>query len=118
MEVRHFCQQLHRGNVRFIEAFCSPPESVVLTALEWLQLSALIKPLELLDRTFLDRCVGQAMGGIIHKRRVSGRLAIRDDANLVKFCDSLRLGLIPYHDIICIYMYLCIIVCCIMLNLQ
>jgi len=90
VEVRHFCQQLHRGNVRFIEAFCSPPESVILTALEWLQLSSLIKPLDLLDRTFIDRCVGQAMGGIVHKKKVSGRLAIRDDATLVKFCDSIR----------------------------
>ena len=58
------------------------------------------------------------MGGIVHKKKVSGRLAIRDDANLVKFCDNLRLGHIPNHDIICIYMYLCIIVCCIMLSLQ
>ena len=90
MEVRHYCQQLHRGNVRFIEAFCSPPESIIFTAPEWLQLSALVQPQQLLDRTFLDRCIGQAMGGIVHKKKFSGRLAVRDDANLVKFCDSLR----------------------------
>lgn len=90
MEVRHFCQQLHRGNVRFIEAFCSPSESVILTATEWLQLLAVIEPQKLLDRTFLDRCVGQVMGGIVHKKKISGRLVVRDDANLVKFCDSLR----------------------------
>lgn len=90
MEVRHFCQQLHRGNVRFIEAFCSPPESIIFTATEWLQLVAVIEPQKLLDRTFLDRCVGQAMGGIIHKKKILGRLVVRDDANLVKFCDSLR----------------------------
>ena len=90
MEVRHYCQQLHRGNVRFIEAFCSPPESIIFTAPEWLQLSALVQPQQLLDRTFLDRCIGQAMGGIVHKKKFSGRLAVRDDAKLVKFCDSLR----------------------------
>lgn len=90
VEVRHYCQQLHRGNVRYIEAFCSPPECVVFTAPEWLQLLAVVQPQELLHRTFLERCIGQGMGGIIHKKKISGRLVVRDDANLVKFCDSLR----------------------------
>lgn len=30
-EVRHFCSQLYQGNVRTVEALCSPPESIILS---------------------------------------------------------------------------------------
>lgn len=89
--MRHFCAQLQRGNVRCAEALCSPAESLILSSPEWSSLASLMDPVALLHRTFIDRCVGQAMGALVKKRpAVSGRLVVRDDATLTKFCDSFR----------------------------
>ena len=90
-EVRHFCAQLQRGNVRAVEALCSPPDSIILSSPEWINLASLLDPVSLLTRTFVDQCVGQSVGALVKKRPVSGRLLVRDDALLSKFCDSFRL---------------------------
>ena len=43
-----------------------------------------------MNRTFIDRCIGQSMGALVRKRPLSGRLVLRDDATVTKFCDSFR----------------------------
>ena len=92
-EARHFCAQLRRGNVRSVEALCAPPESVIFCSPDWLNLAAQMDPVALLSKTFVDRCMGQAMGALVKKRPISGKLAVRDDATLTKFCDSFRWGI-------------------------
>ena len=48
-EVRHFCAQLRRGNVRSVEALCAPPENLILCSPEWFGLVGLIDPVSLLQ---------------------------------------------------------------------
>ncbi|XP_019852087.1 PREDICTED: uncharacterized protein LOC109581994 isoform X1 [Amphimedon queenslandica] len=90
-DVRHFGGQLHHGDDRAVEAFCSPPESIIFSSPEWINLSSLLDPVSLLTRTFVKRCVGKSVGSLVKKKPVSGRLEVRDDALLSNFCDSFRL---------------------------
>lgn len=89
-EVRHFCWQLLRGNVRAIEVLCAPPECQVFSSPDWQKLLSLLDPSLLLKKSFLDRALGQAVGAIVKKRKVNGRLVLREDISLTKFCDSFR----------------------------
>ena len=66
---------------------------------EWLRLSSLINPLSLLHDVFVERCVGQAMGALV-KKPLSGRLLVRDDATLTKYCDSFRCVILSYNNLI------------------
>ena len=75
-----------------MEALCAPPKSVIFCTSEWLSLVAQVEPVALFSKTFVDRCIGQAMGALVKKRPVSGKLTVREDATLTKFCDSFRWG--------------------------
>ncbi len=76
--------------MRCVEALCSPPESLVMCSREWFSFAGLLDPVGLLQRSFVERCLGQALGGIVRKKKVQGRLVVRDDASITKFCDSFR----------------------------
>ena len=89
-DVRHFCSHLLRGNVRAIEALCVPPECVVMATTMWFQLASLLNPAHLMGQAFVDRCIGQAVGALVKKKKVKGQLVLRDDVNPTKFCDSCR----------------------------
>ena len=89
-DVRHFCSQLLRGNVRAVEALCVPPECVVMATPTWFGLVGKLNPGHLLGKSFLERCLGQAVGALVKKKKVRGRLALRDDINIFKFCDAFR----------------------------
>ena len=89
-EVRHFCWQLLRGNVRAVEALRVPPESQIFSAPDWHELHRLLDPVHLLRKSFLDRALGQAVGAIVKKKKVNDRLVLREDISLTKFCDSFR----------------------------
>ena len=89
-EACHFCTQLSKGNVRSVEALCAPPESVIFCLPDWLSLAAQVNTVALLGKTFVDLCLGQAMGVVAKKRTSSGKFAVREDATLTKFCDSFR----------------------------
>lgn len=78
------------GNVRAIEALCAPPECQILSAEDWYKLLHLLNPVHLLRKSFLDRALGQAVGAIVKKKKVNGRLVLREDISLTKFCDSFR----------------------------
>ena len=89
-EVRHVCSQLLRGNVRTLEAFCAPPESVIITSQEWMRFVSLLDATSLLGKSLVDRCFGQAVGALVKRKKVNGRLVLRDDVTLTTFCDSFR----------------------------
>lgn len=90
-EVRHFCWQLFRGNVRALEVLCSPSDSIILSSPDWTDLLKILNdPTQFFTRSFLERALGQAVGAIVKKKKVSGRLVLRDDVSLAKFCDSFR----------------------------
>ena len=89
-EVRHFCFQLLSGNVRSIEALCCPPDGVVLSTQQWSALQELLDPKTLVNKAFVSQCLGQSIGGLVRKKKVRGRLVIRDDTSLEKFADSFR----------------------------
>lgn len=89
-EVRHFCWQLLRGNVRAMEALCAPKECQIVSSPDWQELLHLLNPVLLLNKSFLDRALGQAVGAIVKKKKVNGRLVIREDISLTKFCNSFR----------------------------
>ena len=90
-EVRHFCWQLFRGNVRALEVLSSPPDSIILSSPDWSKLLQILNdPSQMLTKSFLDRALGQAVGAIIKKKTVNGQLVLRDDISLTKFCDSFR----------------------------
>jgi len=55
--------------------------------LTWYQLTLI---LILMQRSFVDRCLGQTMGALVRKKKFKGQLVVRDDATLTKFCDSFR----------------------------
>ena len=77
--------------MRCVEALCSPPESLILCSPEWFSFVSLTDPVALLQGSFVERCLGQALGAIVRKKKdVHGRLVVRDDASLAKFCDSFR----------------------------
>lgn len=73
-----------------MEALCVPPECVVMATPMWFQLVSLISPARLIGRTFVDRCIGQAVGALVKKKKVKGQLVLRDDVTPTKFCDSCR----------------------------
>ena len=50
----------------------------------------MVDPVLLLNKSFLDRALGQAVGAIVKKKKVNGRLVTREDISLTKFCDSFR----------------------------
>ena len=90
-EVRHFCWQLFRGNVRALEVLSSPPDSIILSSPDWSKLLQILNdPSQMLTKSFLDRALGQAVGAIIKKKTVNGQLVLKDDISLTKFCDSFR----------------------------
>lgn len=89
-DVRHFCSQLLRGNVRAVEALCVPPECVIMATPTWFELVGQLNPVKLLSKSFVDRCLGQGIGALTKKKKVNGRLVLRDDIDIFKFCDSFR----------------------------
>ena len=98
-EVHHFCWQLFRGNVRALEVLCSPPDSVILSSPDWNKLLQILNdPSQLLSKSFLDRALGQAVGAIVKKKVVNGRLVLRDDISLTKFSDSFRYTISAGYD--------------------
>ncbi|XP_019852083.1 PREDICTED: uncharacterized protein LOC109581992 isoform X1 [Amphimedon queenslandica] len=90
-DVRHFCAQLQCGNVRAVEALCSPPDSIIFSSPEWISLASLLDPVSLLTPTFVKHCVGKSIGTLIKKKPTSGTLEVRNDAFVSNFCDSFRL---------------------------
>lgn len=76
--------------MRCVEALSSSPGSLILCSPEWFSLAGLMDPVALLQRSFVERCLGQCLGGIVRKKKVQGRLVVRDDASITKFCDSFR----------------------------
>ena len=98
-EIRRFCQLLRNGNVRSIEAFCCPPQSLVFETPEWVELRRLIDPASLLHKSFVESCEGQGVCGISKKQPSSGVMVVKDDTTLVKFCDSFRLVLALTHTL-------------------
>ncbi|KAL5460428.1 hypothetical protein EMCRGX_G033875 [Ephydatia muelleri] len=71
-EIRHFCWQLQKGN--------------------WRNFLELLDPIALLQKSLVDRCLGQAMGGLMKKRKdADGKLVVKEDITPTKFCDSFRL---------------------------
>ena len=100
-EVRHFCWQLFRGNVRALEVLCSPLGSVIFSSPDWSELLKILNdPSKLFSKTFLDRALGQAVGAIVKKKKVNDRLVLRDDISLTKFSDSFRCA-VPCAYMIC-----------------
>ena len=90
-EIRHFCWQLQKGNVRAVEALRCPPEAVIVSSPEWQEFVALLDTVSLLHRGFVDRALGQAMGGLMKKKRdADGKLVVKGDITPSKFCDSFR----------------------------
>ena len=79
-----------RGHVRSIEALCASPESVVVCSPQWLHLSQLMDPQHLFGKSFVDACMGQAVGTLSKKKKVERSLELAPDISLVMFCDSCR----------------------------
>lgn len=74
-----------------MEALRSPPEAVITSSPEWRDFVALIDPVSLMHRAFVDRCLGQAMGGLMKKKKdAGGKLVVKGDVTPTKFCDSFR----------------------------
>ena len=91
-EIRHFCWQLQKGNVRALEALRCAPEATLISTPEWRDFLELLDPVALLQKGFVDRCLGQAMGGLMKKRKdADGKLVVKEDITPTKFCDSFRL---------------------------
>ena len=85
--------------MRALEVLCSPPESVILSSPDWNKLLQILNdPSQLLSKTFLDRAMGQAVGAIVKKKKVNGRLVLRDDISLTKFSDSFRYAISTSYD--------------------
>lgn len=76
--------------MRAVEALCAPPECQIIADPSWHRLLQLVDPVLLLNKSFLDRALGQAVGAIVKKKKVNGRLVTRDDISLTKLCDSFR----------------------------
>ena len=91
--MRHFCSELLKGNVRYLEALCASAESLVISSPHWLKLGLLLNPRQLLGKAFTDRCLGQAVGGLTMRHRTKegkGHLVISPDVTMEKICDSFR----------------------------
>ena len=58
---------------------------------EWTAFASLLNPVSLLQKSFVEKCVGQAVGGVVKRKKVKEQLVMRDDASLTKFCDAFRL---------------------------
>jgi len=82
--------QVLRGNVRAVEALCVPPECVIMSTPTWYWMVGQLDPVKLCGKSFVDRCLGQAAGALVKKKKVQGKLVLRDDITPVKFCDSFR----------------------------
>ena len=101
-EIRHFCWQLQKGNVRALEALRCAPEATLISTPEWQNFLELLDPIALLQKSLVDRCLGQAMGGLMKKRKdADGKLVVKEDITPTKFCDSFRYAtfssyLVPY----------------------
>ena len=89
-EVRHFCWQLLRGNIRAVEALCVPSECQIVAGPGWHRLLQLADLVLLLNKSFIDCALGQAVGAIVKKTKVNGCLVSREDISLTKLCDSFR----------------------------
>ena len=57
---------------------------------EWAAIAGLLDPVSLLQKSFVEKCIGQAKGGLVKKNKVKGQQVLRDDASLTKFCDAFR----------------------------
>lgn len=57
---------------------------------EWTAFAAMLNPVSLLQKNFVEKCIGQAVGGVVKRKKVKGQQVIRDDASLTKFCDAFR----------------------------
>lgn len=90
VEARHFGQHLKSGNVRCIEAFCSPESGVIIKTSEFQQLQNEVLTEELISKQLLEKCRGQAFGGVL-RRKKDGHLVMKEEATLQKICDSFRL---------------------------
>ena len=89
VEARHFGQHIKSGNVRFTEAFCSPESGIIINTSEFQQLQNEVLHEELISKQLLEKCRGQAFGGVFRKKK-DGRLVMKEDATLQKICDSFR----------------------------
>ncbi len=56
----------------------------------WYKMVGQLDPAKLTGKSFVDKCLGQAVGALVKKKKVQGKLVLRDDINVFKFCDSLR----------------------------
>ncbi|XP_062516579.1 uncharacterized protein LOC134191942 isoform X2 [Corticium candelabrum] len=90
VEARHFSHHLQRGNIRFAEAFGSPENGVIINTSEFQQLQLDVSPDQLINKHLLEKCRGQAFGGVFKKKK-DGRLVMKEDTTLQKICDSFRL---------------------------
>ena len=91
VEVRHFCHQLIRGNVRFLEALFSCPESVVLSSPEFDGLRAQLSQPALTTVKFAMKCLGQAYGSVAKYRKDLNVFTLKEDATFEKLSQSYRL---------------------------
>ena len=91
VEVRHFCNQIRQGNVRFLEALFSPLESAVLSSPEFDQLRGKLQQSELITVNFARKCLGQSYGTVAKFRKDIKRFVLREDATIDKLSDSYRL---------------------------
>ena len=91
VEVRHFCHQLRSGNVRFLEAFFSCQESVVLSTPEFDSLRGQLAQTELTTANFTKKCIGQAYGTVTKYRKDLKVFTLKEDATMEKLSHSYRL---------------------------
>ena len=91
VEVRHFCHQLRSGNVRFLEAFFSCQESIVLSSPEFDSLRGQLAQSQLTTAKFAMKCVGQAYGSVAKYRKDLKVFTLKDDATVEKLSHSYRL---------------------------
>ena len=57
---------------------------------EWTSFASLLDPVSFLQKSFVEKCLGQAIGGLIKQKKVKGQQVLKDDASLTKFCDAFR----------------------------
>ena len=79
--------------MRYLEALSAAAESLIISSPQWLKLGTLLEPRKLLGKTFADRCLGQAVGGLTKRNQAKegkGSLAVSPDVTMDKICDSFR----------------------------
>ncbi|KAI6649530.1 hypothetical protein LOD99_6696 [Oopsacas minuta] len=91
VEVRHFCNQIKSGNVRFLEALFCPLESVILSSPEFDCLRGKLKQSEFTTVVFAKRCLGQAYGSVAKYRKDLKIFTLKEDATMEKLFHSYRL---------------------------